>query len=223
MSDASDSGSPPSDSADSLAAGVRVLLVDDHPFVRDGVVGILHSTGRFRIVGEAATASEAIAALKALRPQLLITDLRLPEGDGIQVLRAAAEFKWGTYAVVLSAFTNDEDVLSAARAGARAYLLKTAPREELISALDRVLAGENLIEGQLPEKLRHRLAERDLTHRETQILAMIGRGLTNKQIAAGIAVSENTVKTHIKNLFRKIGASGRADAVSVAIHRGLVE
>lgn len=201
---------------------VRVLLVDDHPFVRDGVIGVLKSSNRYVVIGEASTAAEAIISLKSLQPDLLITDLRLPDADGSQVLEAAKAYQWSMYSVVLSAFNNEDDMLSAVRLGASAYLIKTASREELLTTLDRVMTGENVLLSQIPAHLQDRLKQKDLTKRELEILTLIGRGLSNKQMAVSTKLSENTIKAHLKNIFRKLNVTARSEVASIAVRRGLV-
>lgn len=201
---------------------VRVLLVDDHPFVRDGVIGVLKSSSRYVVIGEASTAAEAIISLKSLQPDLLITDLRLPDADGSQVLEAAKAYQWSMYSVVLSAFNNEDDMLSAVRLGASAYLIKTASREELLTTLDRVMTGENVLLSQIPAHLQDRLKQKDLTKRELEILTLIGRGLSNKQMAVSTKLSENTIKAHLKNIFRKLNVTARSEVASIAVRRGLV-
>lgn len=200
---------------------VRVLLVDDHPFVRDGIKGILVASGKYEIVGEAASAASAIAMLHELRPELLITDLRLPDGDGAQVLEAAKAYRWEMYSVVLSAFENEDDIVSVARSGALAYLIKTASSVDLLNTLDRIMTGENILLSSMPDPLRERLGRRDLTGRELQALEMIGRGLSNKQIASTMQVSENTTKAHVKSIFSKLGVKTRSEAASIAARRGM--
>lgn len=201
---------------------VRVLLVDDHPFVRDGVKGILAASGNFEVVGEAGTAAAAIEMLDILRPDLLITDLRLPDADGTRVLEAARKYKWGMYSVVLSAFENEDDMVTVARLGVQAYIVKTSSGGELLDALDRVMNGQNVLLDRIPEHLRVRLKQKDLTLRELQVLEMIARGLGNKQIAVATGVTDNTVKAHLKSIFRKLGITTRSEAALIAVRRGLL-
>ncbi|MGH8048248.1 MAG: response regulator, partial [Chthoniobacterales bacterium] len=132
----------------------RVLLVDDHPFVRDGVSGLLTSQSDFTIVGQACSVAEARTLLAALQPALVLVDLRLPDGDGTEILEDIRSLRWSTYAVVLSAFCTDDDLVAAARAGARAFLLKTGRGEEMLSVLRRVMNGENVLEQTFPQALR---------------------------------------------------------------------
>jgi DNA-binding NarL/FixJ family response regulator len=200
----------------------RVLLVDDHPFVRDGVSGLLASQSDFTIVGQACSVAEARTLLAALKPTLVLVDLRLPDGDGTEILEDIRALRWSTYAVVLSAFCTDDDLVAAARAGARAFLLKTGRGEETLSVLRRVMNGENVLELTFPPALRSRMAQRDLTAKELGILKVIGQGLTNKEISQQTGIAQNTVKVHLRRVFQKLGVTTRAEAAAVAVRRGLV-
>ena len=200
----------------------RVLLVDDHPFVRDGIAGLLGSQQDFLVVGQASSVAEAKVMLATLTPALVVVDLRLPDGDGARVLEDIRSLRWGTYGIVLSAFCTDDDLVAAARAGARAYLLKTGRGEEMLSILRRVMNGENVLEQEFPAALRDRLAQKDLTAKELDILRMIGQGLTNKEIGRKAEVAENTVKVHLRRIFQKLGVSSRAEAAGIAVRRGIV-
>lgn len=199
-----------------------VLLVDDHPFVLDGLEGLLSGQPDFEVTGRAGTVAEATEALRELRPGLVLVDLRLPDGDGTQVLEAASRQRWGTYAAVLSAFRTDEDWLSAARHGARAFLLKTEGGIRVLSALRRVMQGINVLEEEFPPALRERLHQKTVSARELEILRLIGMGLPNKEIARVAGVSENTVKIHLRRLYAKLGVVSRAEAAVLAVQRGLV-
>jgi DNA-binding NarL/FixJ family response regulator len=200
----------------------RVLLVDDHPFVRDGLAGLLGSRTDYAVVGEAATTAEAIQLLETKQPDLIIVDLRLPDEDGVKVLKAADAMRWTVYAVVLSAFRSEDDLIAAARAGARAFLTKTARAEEVLEMLDRVMTGENVLRQELPRKLRLRLSQKDLTAKEMVILRLLGTGMTNKEIERATNLSPNTVKAHLRNIFEKLGVANRAEAAAIAVRRGLV-
>jgi DNA-binding NarL/FixJ family response regulator len=197
--------------------------VDDHPFVRDGISGLLASQPDFEVVGQASTVEQAKLMLFALKPGLVLVDLRLPDGDGIQVLEDVRGLRWGTYAVILSAFCTEDDMLAAARAGARAFLLKTGRGDQMLSVLRRVMGGEDVLQQEFPATLRDRLAQRDLTAKELQILRMIGKGLTNKEISVQAAISHNTVKVHLRRMFQKLGVSTRSEAAAVAVRRGLAD
>ncbi|MDD5199855.1 MAG: response regulator transcription factor [Terrimicrobiaceae bacterium] len=200
----------------------RVLLVDDHPFVRDGLAGLLGSQPEFEIAGEAGTAGEAIAKLRELRPDAIIVDLRLPDMDGTKVLMAAREMRWKPAVIVLSAFRSDDDLLATARAGAMAFLLKTEHGGKVLETIRLVLGGENVLLSELSPSLRVRLLQKDLTDKEMIVLKLLGSGLTNKEICASTRLSENTIKTHLRAIFSKLDVSNRAEATAIALRRGLV-
>jgi DNA-binding NarL/FixJ family response regulator len=213
---------PPSMAGRSGRCTTRVLVVDDHPFVRDGIVGLLSAQMDFEVIGQAGTVAEAKVMLAELKPALVMVDLRLSDGDGTEVLEVARLLRWGTYAVVLSAFCSDDDMVATVRAGARAFLLKTDRGEETLSVLRRVMNGENVLEREFPASLRDRLAQKDLTPKELAILRSVGSGLTNKEIARQTAVAANTVKVHLRRVFQKLGVSTRSEAAAIAVRRGLV-
>lgn len=211
--------SGPADSA--FAPPGRLLLVDDHPFVRDGIAGLFRGSDEFEVVGEAASGAEAIEKIRELRPELVIVDLRLPDMEGTKILDAVRAVRWQTSAVVLSAFQSDDDLLTAARAGAMGYLLKTETSVRVLDVLRRVRGGENVLERELPSSLRARLRQKGLTGKELAVLRLVGRGLTNKEICRYTKLSENTVKTHLRRIFDKLGVSNRAEAATMALRRGL--
>jgi DNA-binding NarL/FixJ family response regulator len=200
----------------------RVVLVDDHPFVRDGLAGLLGTDPQFQVVGQASSGAEALDMLRDLAPDLLVVDLRLPDMDGVQVLSKGRLVRPTALMIVLSAFTSDDDMLAAARAGAQAYLTKSASGPEVLETLRRVVSGENVLVRELSSTLRARMHERDLTLKEHQVLVLLGRGLTNKEISASTGMSENTVKSHLRAIFQKLSVSNRAEATAIALRRGMV-
>ncbi len=200
---------------------VRVLIVEDHPFVRDGLVSLLNSRPEYEVIAECETIAQALTALELHRPQLVIADLRLPDGDGVTLLDAVQGVRWETYAVVLSAFAGEDDQVAASRAGARAFLLKTARGEEILGTLQRVMDGENVLLKSFSPALKSRLNQRDLTPRELDVLGYLGRGLSNKEICTHTGAAENTIKVHLRRIFMKLGVSNRTEAASIAVRRGL--
>jgi DNA-binding NarL/FixJ family response regulator len=199
-----------------------VLLVDDHPSIRDGLAGLLRSEPCYEIVAQAGSAAEAIVLLRDLSPDLLLVDLRLPDADGTTVLEAASAQRWKIFSVVLSAFRNDDDVVAAARAGAHAYLVKTARGVEILHTLSRVFAGENVLAAELTPGQRQRALQKDLTRKELEILRLLARGCPNLEIGRQQRIAANTVKAHMRNIFAKLGVANRAQAAGIAIRRGLV-
>jgi DNA-binding NarL/FixJ family response regulator len=205
-------------------APIRILIADDHPVVRDGLAAMLATESGLELVGMAATGSEAVHKTLELRPDLVLLDLEMPEGGGL----AAIERLRGMYAaariIVFTAFARDEDIMAAVKAGAQGYLLKGAPREELIRAIRAVHAGLSQIEPAIAAKLLRRMreGERALTEREREVLAHLARGAANKEIARALAVSERTVKFHVGSILAKLEASNRTQAVAKARESGLV-
>jgi DNA-binding NarL/FixJ family response regulator len=210
------------------ASRIRIFVVDDHPVVRAGLVTILGTQPDFVVVGEAEDADTAINRLLTLRPDVLLLDLEMPGGDGVDVLNRARESGSDARALVFTAFDADDRILAAVRAGAQGYLLKGAPREELFRAIRVVHAGGSLLEPVVASKLLRQVrhpATLDvrITARELEVLRLVARGRQNKEIARDLAVTERTVKFHLSSLMRKLGVSNRVEAVSAAIRLGLID
>jgi DNA-binding NarL/FixJ family response regulator len=210
------------------ASRIRIFVVDDHPVVRAGLVTILGTQPDFVVVGEAEDADTAINRLLTLRPDVLLLDLEMPGGDGVDVLNRARESGSDARALVFTAFDADDRILAAVRAGAQGYLLKGAPREELFRAIRVVHAGGSLLEPVVASKLlrqvRHPATpDMRVTARELEVLRLVARGRQNKEIARDLAVTERTVKFHLSALMRKLGAGNRMEAVSAAIRLGLID
>jgi DNA-binding NarL/FixJ family response regulator len=205
-----------------------ILLVDDHPIVREGLAAILATQSDFAIVGEAASGPEAIERARALAPDVMLLDLELPGLDGVGVLRALQSEGSAIAVIVFTVFDTDERIVGAVHAGARGYILKGAPREEIFTAIRVVAAGGSLLEPLVATKLMHRLsggaAELDApTPREVEVLGLLALGMLNKEIADELGISERTVKFHVSALLSKLGAGNRTEAVRIAVQRGLVQ
>jgi DNA-binding NarL/FixJ family response regulator len=210
------------------ASQIRIFVVDDHPVVRAGLVTILGTQPDFVVVGEAEDADTAINRLLTLRPDVLLLDLEMPDGDGVDVLNRARESGSDARALVFTAFDADDRILAAVRAGAQGYLLKGAPREELFRAIRVVHAGGSLLEPVVASKLLRQVRHPTtpdvrITARELEVLRLVARGRQNKEIARDLAVTERTVKFHLSALMRKLGVSNRVEAVSAAIRLGLID
>lgn len=206
-----------------MPESITVLIVDDHFVVRSGLVASLTLEPDIAVVAEAERSAEVLALYQRHRPQVVLMDLRLggPE-DGIALTRRLLAEDAAARVLVFSTFGRDEDIYQALRAGARGYLLKTAPRDELLAAIRTVAAGERYLPEALSRQLANRLARPELSSRELEVLALIRRGRSNKQIGAALFISEDTVKRHVTHLLQKLGVQDRAQAVAEGIRLGLL-
>ncbi|MGD0547495.1 MAG: response regulator transcription factor [Terracidiphilus sp.] len=201
---------------------IRVLVIEDHHVVRQGLVALLNVADGLEVVGEAADGVEAIAQYRKHQPDIALVDLRLPRLSGVEVIeRIRMETPQARF-IVLTTYDGDEDIYRALQAGARAYLLKGMTSEELIATIRAVHAGKSYIPPAIAQRLAERLGTEELTPREFEVLEQIVRGLSNKEIAAELEISEATVKTHINNLLSKLGVTDRTQAATAAIQRGIV-
>ena len=204
---------------------IRVLLVDDHPVVRMGLRGMLEHDPGIVIVGEAGSGDEAVALARALAPDVILMDLRMPNGDGVSATRRILAERPEAKVVVLTTYETDQDIVPAVEAGATGYLLKDTPREDLIAAVAAARRGETVLSPSVATRLVSRMrapAQETLTPRETEVLALVARGLTNAEIGRALFISETTVKTHLIRVFGKLGVSDRTAAVTTALERGLL-
>ncbi len=207
---------------------IRILIADDHPVVRDGLSAILSTQADFLVVGEAADGQRAYQMVIDLQPDVILLDLEMPGMDGVEVLRRVRESQLEAQAIVFTAFDTDERIMGAVRAGAAGYLLKGAPREEVFAAIRVVSQGGSLLQPLVASRLLAHVAGEvpeppELTQREGEVLALLARGLTNKEIAEELVVTERTVKFHVSSLLRKLGAGNRTEAVTIAAQLGLVD
>ena len=201
---------------------IRILVVDDHHVVRQGLVALLNIMPEIEVVGEASDGLEAIELHRTLRPDVTLMDLQLPKLGGVDaILRIRAEDPAARF-IVLTTFDGDEDIFRSLQAGAKAYLLKGMTVEELTSTIQAVHSGKTRIAAPIAEKLAERMSGQALTARELAVLERIVAGRANKEIASDLDISEATVKSHINNLLGKLGVSDRTQAATVAIQRGIV-
>lgn len=201
---------------------IRILVVDDHPVVRDGLRGQLASQPDLAVVAEAASAEEALAVLHSTEADVVLADLRMPGLGGIGLIHAVAEHHPGTEVLVLTTYDTDDDLWPALQAGARGYLLKDAGRQALFAAVRATAAGQPSYSPSVERRVVQPVPEPVLSDRELQVLRLVTEGRTNRQIAAALFIGEATVKTHLKHLFIKLGASDRAAAVASGYQRGLL-
>ena len=204
---------------------IRLLIADDHPVVRDGLRGIFEASGEFEVAGEAANGREAVDRAAALRPDVVLMDLRMPVLDGVSAIRLLAEKGVSARVLVLTTFDTDTDVVPAIEAGATGYLLKDSPPDELKRGVRAAARGEAVLSPSVATRLLGQVRQpaRDpLSQRELDILGLIARGHSNREAAAALFISEATVKTHLLHLYAKLGVSDRAAAVAEAYNRGLL-
>jgi DNA-binding NarL/FixJ family response regulator len=204
---------------------IRLVVADDHPVVRDGIVGMVSSDVEIEVVGEASDGAEAIALVRTHDPDVALMDLRMPKTDGVAAIRELTRLGATCRVVVLTTYDSDADVLPAIEAGATGYLLKDATREELLRAIHAAAAGRAELAPSVVSRLvgRVRTAEStQLTARELEVLGLVAEGATNRHVATRLHLSEATIKTHLVNLYAKLGVSDRAAAVAEGFRRGLL-
>ena len=204
---------------------IRLLIVDDHPVVRDGLRGMLAGTPDLDVVGEASDGAEALAVVDDLRPDVILMDLRMPGLGGAPAIRELAERGSSAKVLVLTTYDSDADVVPALEAGATGYLLKDTPRDELVRAIRAAAQGDAVLAPSVASRLVSQLREpaRDsLSDRELEVLGLIAKGETNRGAAARLFISEATVKTHLLHIYEKLDVNDRAAAVAAAYERGLL-
>lgn len=209
---------------------IKILIADDHPVVREGLFAMLSREPDFNVVGEAKDGGDAVNKTNELNPDVVLMDLRMPEMDGVEAMRQIKAVRPDVKFIILTTFSDDEYIFSGIEAGARAYLLKDAPREELFKAIRAVYRGESLIQPVVASKLLDRFTElsrrapsgEELSGREVEILQLMAKGAANKEISAQLSISQSTVKTHISSIFQKLGVNDRTEAVTQALRKGII-
>lgn len=209
---------------------IKILITDDHPYVREGLLSMLKRERDFTVVGEAGNGVEAVSKAKELSPDVILMDLRMPEMDGVEAMNQIREAKPDIKFVILTTYSDDDYIFRGIAAGARAYLLKDAPREDLFKAIRAVHRGESLIQPVVASKVLDRLTELsrrapssdELSGRELEVLQLTAKGAANKEIGAALHISQSTVKTHISSIFQKLGVNDRTSAVTEALKKGII-
>jgi DNA-binding NarL/FixJ family response regulator len=211
---------------------IRILVVDDHEVVRDGIVGNLVRQADFAIVGQASNGQEAVRMAAELSPHIILMDLRMPELDGVEAMirikQANPEIKF----IVFTTYSDDDYLFAAIKAGAKGYLLKDAPREDLFKAMRAVSRGDSLIQPVFTTKVLDKLASElsrkstvadALSDREIEVLDLVAKGVSNKDIADQLSITQSTVKTHVTSIFQKLNVTTRTEAVTTALRRGIIQ
>jgi len=217
-----------------MSQKIRIIVADDHPVVRDGLVAILSTQDDFEIIAEANNGDELIQKARQFTPDIILTDLEMPKTDGVQAIKQIRQYLPNTQFVVFTAFDTDERIVSAVQAGAKGYLLKGAPREDIFRAVRVVSSGGSLLEPEVASKLlQHISGQNDkspndtlpepLTEREQEVLSHLALGKKNKDIATELFITERTVKFYVSAILGKLSASNRTEAVTIAVQKGLIE
>ncbi|MGX1547522.1 response regulator [Streptomyces adustus] len=204
---------------------ISLLIVDDHPVVRDGLRGMFDSAPGFRVVGEAVNGVEAVELAAALDPDVILMDLRMPGGGGVDAIAELTRRRARARVLVLTTYDTDSDTLPAIEAGATGYLLKDAPRDELFTAVRAAAEGRTVLSPAVASRLVSAVRApggEPLSAREREVLALVARGTPNREIARELFISEATVKTHLTHLYAKLGVKDRAAAVATAYERGIL-
>ncbi len=202
---------------------IRILIADDHVIVREGLCAILSMQTDMTVVGQAGDGEQAIALYRRHRPDVMLLDLRMPKKDGFEVVRDLMASTPSARIVVITTYDGDEDIRRTLKAGARAYLLKDAPRQELWNTIRLVHAGQTSLPPAVAAKMVENFSRPELSVREKEVLQLMALGRTNKEIGLKLHIAEGTVKTHVKSILGKLSATTRTEAISLASKRGLVD
>lgn len=201
---------------------IRVLVVDDHPMVRVGIGAVITSQADMTVVAEAEDGQQAVDLFRQHRPDVVLMDLQMPHMNGMTAMEEIRRQDPGARIVVLTTYRGDVQALRALKAGASGYLLKNAIRKDLLCAVREVHAGRRFISPEMAQELSARMTDDTLSPREVEVITEVAAGGANKEVAARLGVSEETVKTHMKNILLKLGASDRVQAVVIAMRRGII-
>ncbi len=214
-----------------MISPTRILVVDDHPVLRDGLVAVLSTQADFAVVGEAETGPEAVLVAAELQPDIVMMDLEMPGMDGGEALKQMRDHNPDVRVIVFTAYDTDDRIMAAIQAGAQGYLLKGAPRDQVFEAIRVVNAGNSLLQPVVASKLLSRMRRSavdpgtadSVTPREMEVIGLLARGLQNKEIAAELGITQRTAKFHVGSILAKLGAGNRTEAVTIAVQRGMIE
>jgi two-component system NarL family response regulator len=201
---------------------IRIMIVDDHPIVRQGFAGMIATEPSLQVVAEAGNGAQAIEEFRKHRPDITLMDLRMPGMSGVQAITEIRKEFPNSRIIVLTTYDGDEDIYRALQAGALGYLLKDMYCDQILEAINTVHSGRRSIPSQIADRLAERIGGQDLTSRELEVLELIAKGNSNKQVASILSITEPTVKGHVSNILSKLGAGDRTQAVTLAIQRGIV-
>jgi len=202
---------------------IRVLTVDDHPLLREGIGSLINCQSDMSVVATASTGQEAIHVFRAVRPDVTLMDLRLPDLGGIDVIMAIRSEFSDARIIVLTTYARDVEIQRALQAGSRGYLLKSMPPQEMLDAIRQVHAGKKYVPPEIATGLAEHLADEALSAREVEVLRHVAGGNRNRDIASVLYIAEETVKVHLKHIMDKLGASDRTEAVAIAARRGIID
>jgi DNA-binding NarL/FixJ family response regulator len=214
-----------------LKESIRILVVDDHPIVRQGLAAVLERETDFTVVGQAGNGVETLAKARQLSPDVILMDLQMPEMDGVEAIHHIMEEGLGAGIIILTTFDSDDYIFRGIEAGARGYLLKDSPPEEVVKAVRTVYQGDSLLQPRVASRLLDRLGQLShppapdstLSRREVEVLQLIATGAANKEIARQLNIGQSTVKTHIVRIFGKLGVNGRTEAVAEGVKKRIIQ
>lgn len=208
---------------DATGKRIRILAVDDHPMLREGIAAAIARQPDMILVGEAVNGREAVEAFRKTRPDVTLMDLQMPEMNGVEAISAIRSEFASARIIVLTTYKGDAQALRALKAGASGYLLKSAVRKEMMDAIRTVFAGRPSIPAEIAMQIAEHVAADALSEREVEVLRRVARGAANKEVAVQLQISEETVKVHMKHILEKLAATDRTHAVTIALSRGIIE
>ncbi|WP_158821699.1 response regulator transcription factor [Granulicella sp. S156] len=201
---------------------IKVLIVDDHPVVRFGLRTMLETEENIQVTGMAGSAKEALLEVQRIQPDVVLMDLRMPEMEGTEAIAELRRIQPDIRILVLTNYEADEDILRALQAGAMGYLLKNTPHEEIVQAVEMVYENKRCVPPNIAQRLLETVGRKELSQRELEVLTLVAMGLSNKEIARSLFISDKTARNHVVSCLTKLGANDRTEAATTAIRRGLI-